>query len=702
MKYHQYATIYVENIPHLLTYGVPDDISDIKDGDFVSAPIQSRHQFGIVVHLSQKTDLSDQKVKPLLDHYQCRSKNEKTYDLCVLLGKYYNQPWYQILLQFYHHMSAPGANTTFFGLSEVPLRSITPVQKKLIAHLEKNQPCSMALLFENGFTEKTIQVLLEKEVLTSVAKPDKNKNLVILNEYQQAFVDQFSFGYFHTQLLWGSTGSGKTECFSHLIASLSDTDQVMVLVPEIGLVAPTAQKISMRLNEEVLAYHSAMSEKEKNQVRSHLNMGTHRVIVATRSGIFLTLPHLKLIIIDEEHDSSYQQQSKWLYHARDIAIWRAKILDIPILLASATPSLSSYYNGINQKFSIFRIRHKALATHEPAIHLTDLSKEKVTKGFATSTLQAITSTLKNDQHVMVFINRRGYARRYQCTRCAWISVCPHCSSSLVYHQHPLGLQCHHCAYRVMPPSRCPDCQHTELEAIGYGTQQIESFLDDHFQCPIYRFDQDHTKSDVIDERIQELNDKEPSIIVGTQMISKGYDFRRIGLVIFHQVDLSLYAHDPFSPEKFIQLFFQVLGRSARFENERSTIVIQTRKIENTWVYGLKKHDIDTLYEHLLLDRSAANLPPYTFQAKIIAKAKDEQKAFQYLLIWKKHPNPFCTWVGPAPCVLQKKSGYYQFQCHITAQSRKALIQAIALLKHHAPKKNHHSLVTQIALDPQES
>ncbi|MBM4211017.1 MAG: primosomal protein N' [Gammaproteobacteria bacterium] len=702
MKYKQYATIYVENLPHLLTYGVPDDLS-IEEGDYVSAPIQSRHQFGIVVHISSHTELSPQKIKPLLNNEQSIAKTDKVVELSILLGQYYNQEWYQIMLQFYQHMATPGPKTEFLILAkDHPIQALTPVQKKLLTYCKQHQPCSIASLFENGFNEKTIQILIEKQCLIASAKSRPNLQLVQLNKHQQAFIDQFSLQSFHTQLLWGATGSGKTECFSHLIATFSELEQALILVPEIGLVAPTAQKIAMRLNEEVLTYHSAMSEKEKNQVRNHLNIGTHRVVVATRSGIFLRLPYLKLIIIDEEHDSSYQQQTKWLYHARDVAIWRAKTLNIPILLASATPSLSSYHNVQNQKFSVFRIRQKALATHDPIIHLTDLSKEKVIKGFATSTIEAIYTTLKNNQHVMVFINRRGYARRYQCSSCAWISLCPNCSSSLVYHQKPFGLQCHHCAYRDLPPSSCPECHSTELEAIGYGTQQIESFLDEQFQCPILRFDQDHTQPDVIDEHIQKLGDHAPSIIVGTQMISKGYDFRRIGLVIFHQADLSLYAHDPFSPEKFIQLFFQVLGRSARFENEKSTIVIQTRKIENNWISGLKKHDIDTLYEHLLHDRNTAKLPPFTFQAKITAKAKDEQKALQYLLNWKKHPNPFCTWVGPAPCVLQKKSGYYQFQCHITALSRKALIQAISIIKHHTPRKNHHSLLTQIALDPQES
>ena len=700
MKYHQYATIYVENLPYLLTYGVPDDLT-IEEGDYVSAPIQNRHQFGVVVHLSKKTELPPEKIKPLLNHDQCLSRSHKMHELCLLLGQYYNQPWYQIMLQFYQHMATAGARVEFLSTTDHPIHSLTPVQKRLIAHCKENQPCSLASLFENGFTEKTIDVLLNKGGLIFVDKPISNPQLVTLNPSQKTFINQFNFSSFHVQLLWGATGSGKTECFSHLIATLNVAEQVLVLVPEIGLVSPTAQKISKRLGEEVLTYHSAMSHKEKNQVRSHLSAGTHRVVVATRSGVFLTLPHLKLIIMDEEHDGSYQQQSKWLYHAKDIAIWRAKTLNIPVLLASATPSLSTYHNGKTDKFSIFRIREKALATHDPVIHLTNLSKEKVTTGFATSTLAAIKDTLNNNQHVMVFINRRGYARRYQCSDCAWISLCPHCSSSLVYHQKPQGLQCHHCAYRERPPTHCPDCQSAELEAIGYGTQQIEAFLGEHFQCPVLRFDQDHTQPDVIDAHIQKLHDQAPSIIVGTQMISKGYDFRRIGLVIFHQADLSLYAHDPFSPEKFIQLFFQVLGRSARFENERSTIIIQTRKIENPWVSGLKKHDIDTIYEHLINDRHSAQLPPFTFQAKIIAKAKDEQKAFQYLLSWKKHPNPSCTWIGPAPCVLQKKSGYFQFQCHITASSRKQLIQAISLIKRHAPKKNHHSLITQIILDPQE-
>jgi primosomal protein N' (replication factor Y) len=441
---------------------------------------------------------------------------------------------------------------------------------------------------------------------------------------------------FAVALLEGVTGSGKTELYLQAIAeALARGRQALVLVPEIGLTPQTLTRFRTRLGVAVHALHSGLSDGERAQVWAAAARGEARVIVGTRSAVFVPLPEAGLIVIDEEHDGSYKQQDGIRYHARDFALVRAKALNVPVLLGSATPALETLHNARSGRYAHLRLRQRAGAAKTPAVRVLDLRKRALDAGLAPDTLQAIRRALDAGGQVLVFKNRRGYAPVLQCHDCGWSAHCPRCStpqraSPMTVHGGGRRLQCHHCGARQTPPPACPDCASLALQPQGIGTERLEELLAERFaEVPVLRIDSASTRrKDGLQRHFDALGDG-PGILVGTQMLAKGHDLPKLTLVAVVGIDEGLFSADFRASEKLAQLLIQVAGRAGRAER-LGEVLLQTHHPDHPLLRTLLQHGYRGFADEELALREAAGFPPFAHLALLRAEAQQAELPAAFL------------------------------------------------------------------------
>jgi primosomal protein N' (replication factor Y) (superfamily II helicase) len=513
----------------------------------------------------------------------------------------------------------------------------------------------------------------------SAAQPAHSPPLT-LNGEQAAAVRaiQRRFGTFAPFLLEGITGSGKTEVYLQLITqAFKDKRQVLLLVPEISLTPQTIRRFTERFQCNIVTFHSGLTDRQRCDGWLAARSGAADIVIGTRSAIFTPLPRLGLIIVDEEHDSSYKQQEGFRYSARDVAIYRARLQQVPIVLGSATPSLESLHNALEERYELLTLSQRAGGASLPAVQLLDLKLQELREGFSGSLLQAIRRELEQRRQVLVFLNRRGFAPLLLCGDCGWIAECPRCERSYTLHQHPAALRCHHCdAQKPLPPA-CPTCQSTNLTGVGLGTERSETLLRAQFpDFPVIRIDRDTTRlKGSLDAYMDRINSGEPCILVGTQMLAKGHHFPQVTLVAVLDADSGLFSADFRGQENLGQLLTQVSGRAGR-SDAPGRVLIQTWHNTHPVLLQLVHEGYGSFARGLLAQRKDGGLPPFVNCLLLRAEAGTRELPLEFLQEARRlalqHGTRELILFGPMQSPLGKKAGHFRAQLILQAPRRSTL------------------------------
>ncbi|MFT0532217.1 primosomal protein N' [Castellaniella hirudinis] len=439
-------------------------------------------------------------------------------------------------------------------------------------------------------------------------------------------------------LLHGVTGSGKTELYLRLARQvLAQGRQVLLLVPEINLTPQLEQVVRARLDlgpGGLAMLHSRLADGERLRAWLRVVRGQAGLLLGTRLALMTPMPRLGLIVVDEEHDPSYKQQDGLRYSARDLAVWRGHDLGIPVVLGSATPSLESWRQAQRGEYRLVSLAHRAQAQALPAIRLVDTRRAQLEQGFTPQLLQALDQRLAQGEQSLVFLNRRGYAPVLRCASCGWVSQCRQCTAHTVLHRAPGRrpvLQCHHCGDAQPVPRACPVCGDQDLQPMGRGTQRVEEFLAERYpRARIVRIDADATRRKGSAQALfAQVHDGRADILVGTQMVSKGHDFARLGLVGVLNADAMLFAQDFRAPERLFAQLMQVAGRAGR-RLAGADVLVQTDYPEQSVYQALLKHDYQRFAQAALAERQALSLPPFSHQALLTAQAAHLADALGFL------------------------------------------------------------------------
>lgn len=686
-------------------YIMPAKMSLPALGSRVRVMFGRREMIGICVGLSDHTHIAEEKLRfaeecldtqPVID--------ASLLALCRWAASYYHHPLGEVLdaalpvlLRQGEAAEHPGQlhwQATRLGLL-YPLDGSIKRAPKQVSALEvlRQYPDGMIppLLKSLGIERSTL-LALEKKGLVSAhlhsiysAPNHLSEHLreapLPLNNEQALALAQIHFNHFQSYLLMGVTGSGKTEVYLQAIHQcLSQHKQVLVLVPEIGLTPQTLSRFRARFMTDIVALHSGLNDSERLHAWRVAKNGQAGIIIGTRSAIFTPFAQLGLIIVDEEHDLSFKQQEGFRYHARDIAIRRAQVENIPIVLGSATPALESLHNAELDRYKLLTLTQRAGNAKPPTFKLIDLRQQTLEQGFSPSLLAAIGHTLGKGDQVLVFINRRGYAPVLLCHDCGWQQLCKRCDARPTLHRNPTRLHCHHCGYETAPPTFCPTCGSTDLRPLGVGTERAEDFLQSKFPSyPLFRVDRDSMRAkEALTNLYHTIQHHEPALLVGTQMLAKGHHFPHVTLVAIVDGDSGLFNADFRASEHTSQLIIQVAGRAGRAEKP-GMVLLQTHQPEHPLLHTLVTQGYDAFAKACLPERSMMQMPPFGYLTLIRAEANSPDKPLAFLQAAKELcPNTMRCW-GPVPAPMERRAG--QFRGHLLLQhsERKVLHQALAAL-----------------------
>ncbi|WP_461537715.1 primosomal protein N' [Spongorhabdus nitratireducens] len=508
-----------------------------------------------------------------------------------------------------------------------------------------------------------------------------------LNDEQQhalAAITEETSG-FRPALLDGITGSGKTEVYLQAIDHcLQQGQQALVLVPEIGLTPQTINRFHERFNVPVVTLHSGLNDTERHNAWRQGLKEEAGILIGTRSAIFAPLPKLGLIIVDEEHDLSYKQQDSIRYSARDLAVYRARLKGIPVILGSATPSLETYNNASQHRYLHLRLTQRAGNARAPAIELLNIRDAALQDGLSEALLEQIKTHLDQSHQVLVFINRRGFSPTLMCYSCGSVMDCPGCDAHMTLHRNPWKLHCHHCDTRRPVPSSCPDCHSSNLQAVGEGTEKIEETLQQLFpKTPVFRIDRDSTRNrNAMEKILAQVHSTKACIMLGTQMLAKGHHFPRVTLAAMLNMDAGLYSSDYRALERTGQLLTQVAGRSGRADKP-GKVVIQTRDQENIALQQLANGSYQEFIPLLLQERQLMQLPPFSFQALIRTEAATPAEGERFLSLIRTILEQQASQLnlngpeglqllGPWPAPMERRQGRYRQQLLLQSVSRQPL------------------------------
>jgi primosomal protein N' (replication factor Y) len=565
-----------------------------------------------------------------------------------------------------------------------------PKQLDLYLRLQERQHWSPELLYSESITPTQLRSLIGKKLVIQqqkLPKPQRSNPLLAqqhhqLTDEQSVAVESINHSDYCAYLLYGITGSGKTEVYLQAIEeTLSKHQQVLILVPEIGLTPQTIQRFQARFNRTVVAVHSNLNDKERCEAWLMAAQGIADIVIGTRSAIFTPARNLGLIIVDEEHDQSFKQQDGFRYNARDLAVMRAQQLNIPLILGSATPSMESFNNAQQQRYKLLPLTQRAGSALTPSMEVLDVCRQPLQDGLSPPLITAIQREIEQGNQVLVFLNRRGFAPSLLCHDCGWIAQCPRCDSRLTVHQSPQHLHCHHCDYQRSHIHQCPKCNSREVKCLGQGTERCEQALTTLFpKTDIIRVDRDSTRrKNSMKNILDNINKGDPCILVGTQMLAKGHHFADVTLVVILDADSSLFTADFRAPERFGQLLLQVSGRAGRAQKP-GRVIIQSHLSNHPYLQNLLQGNYSNFLAMLEPERKLTQLPPYGNLALIRSESKRPENAAGLLNQLREHLNQSCAHnpqvnlLGPLPAPLEKRNDRYRFQLQINTDNRQ--------LRHH--------------------
>ncbi|WP_417282545.1 replication restart helicase PriA [Comamonas sp.] len=540
----------------------------------------------------------------------------------------------------------------------------------------------------------------------AVAAPPPTTPLVALSEEQASVFAQIEQnpGPF---LLYGSTGSGKTEVYLRAVQAVLDANpdaQALVMVPEINLTPQLQERFVARFTpqygqEAVVSMHSGMTNPQRLKSWLAAHTGRARIVLGTRMSIFASLPGLKLIVVDEEHDASYKQQEGARYSARDLALWRGRDTGSKVILGSATPSLESWYASEAEvgRYQRLEMPSRIGAAALPRVRVVDMTQQPKRIVFSPPLIDAITDRVKRGEQSLILLNRRGFAPVLFCADCNWKSDCPHCSAHQVFHKGDRTLRCHHCGFTQRVPFACPSCGNPDILPLGKGTEQLQEELErllrnvqrpDGDPARVARIDADTTKAKgSLEEQLAAMHAGDIDVLVGTQMVAKGHDFRRITLVAAVQPDSALYSSDYRAPERLFCLLMQAAGRAGRdalyvkAQGSTPEMWIQTHDAQHAVYAALKRHDYPAFAKQQLQERLDAGMPPYAFQAIVRADARTQEAAQAFLSaatqVAKDAGLPYLDEVfiyPPIPMAVQRVANVERAQMLLEATNRSALLR----------------------------
>ncbi|MBX2807275.1 MAG: primosomal protein N' [Cellvibrionaceae bacterium] len=715
-------------------YLLPPGMSGCAVGTRVSVPFghQKKSLVGIVVGVGGEPAgaYKLREINEVLDPQPV--VNDELFALCHWCADYYHYPLgevFQLALPAVLRKPVPqpqALSQVLWQLSDlgqtVDLASLNrvPKQRALLQFFKENNTIDKATLKQAGFSTPMLNKLVAKQWLLKreVQAPRAAELLdtatllkqppLDLNDEQARALAQFRLDQFKVYLLEGVTGSGKTEIYLQAIAQvLINRQQVLVLVPEIGLTPQTVARFQQRFHVPIATVHSGLGDKERYHIWQQAGDNQFGVIIGTRSSIFTPLPRLGLVIIDEEHDLSYKQQDGVRYSARDLAIVRAQKQQIPLILGSATPALESLHNGLSGRYEHLSLLQRANDRPLPQIRCVDAASDHL----EADTVQSIQQSLAQGQQVLVFINRRGYAPTLMCQSCGWISQCQNCDNRMTLHrdQQSQRLHCHQCDTCAPVPLSCPQCQSHNLTPLGAGTQRSEQALAQLFpDTPIIRVDRDSVARKGDWQRtLAQINSGEPCIIVGTQMLAKGHHFAGLGLAVVLGIDSAFFGGDFRGPERIGQLLTQVAGRVGR-EQHLGQVLIQTQFREHPLMQQLLTQGYHRYAQQLLAQRRLADMPPLSHLALIRCHAHQPTLASQFLQQARQRaetlvaPHRGLLYLGPFSATPEKRNNRYHYYLQIKSASRGERRYILQQLCDYLEKARQVKGVHwQVDVDPQE-
>ncbi|CRY19944.1 primosomal protein N' [Yersinia enterocolitica] len=676
-------------------------------GARVSVPFGKRNAIGIVVGISETCTFPLEQLKVIdavLDGDSLFPPS--LWRILCWATEYYHYPIGEVLfhaLPILLRQGKPAQSAPLWqwfateqGRATPPesLKRAPKQQQALAALLQK--PVYRHQVNEMALTESALQALRSKGLIDlraqEVATTDWCDGFSVLGERLRLNTEQATAvgairsedTQFAAWLLAGVTGSGKTEVYLSVLENiLAQGSQALVLVPEIGLTPQTIARFRERFNAPVEVLHSGLNDSERLSVWLRARNGEAAIVIGTRSALFTPFSRLGVIIIDEEHDSSYKQQEGWRYHARDLAVFRAREEGIPIVMGTATPALETLHNVQMGKYRQLTLSKRA-GNAKPAVqHLLDLKGLPLKVGLSQPLLKRIKAHLQADNQVILFLNRRGYAPALLCHECGWIAECQRCDHYYTLHQNYRQLRCHHCDSQRPVPQQCPKCGSTHLVSVGVGTEQLENELAPLFpDTPIPRIDRDTTsRKGSLEQHLADVHQGGARILIGTQMLAKGHHFPDVTLVALLDVDGALFSADFRSAERFAQLYTQVSGRAGR-AGKQGEVILQTHHPEHPLLQILLQQGYDAFAKQALAERKSVFFPPYTSHIIVRSEDHDNQQSALFLqqlrnLLETSPLKDDALWImGPVPALQAKRGGRFRWQLLLQHPSRQLLQRLI--------------------------
>ena len=722
MIYHRIAV----NVPlsdGLLTYSHSEPL---PQGTRVLVPFRNKTVVGIVWETDIAPDMDAARILSIQTTFSDEPPLPESWrDLLSFTSRYYHYPTGQAVfaalpqgLKETRAVEMPQP-PLFYALNEAGRAQTPPParfnKKAALWDALLSGGMTMAALKQvNAQAAKLIEDWAEQGWIetTEAAKPVLRSSEFQLNADQQQASDeiQTTFGSFQPFLLYGITGSGKTEVYFDAMAKvLAQGRQVLFLLPEINLTPQLLKRVENRFADVPTAVlHSQMAAGKRTQDYLRAMLGQAKLVIGTRLAVFTPMDDVGLIVVDEEHDGSFKQDNELRYHARDLAVWRAKQSGCPVVLGSATPSLESWHKAQSGAYRLLQLTERAhTAAQLPQVDILNVGRLKLDNGFSPQALQLLKQNFEAGGMSLVYLNRRGFAPALFCGDCGHTFGCPNCSAKMVLHQRARQLRCHHCDHREPIPFKCPDCGNQDLTAVGHGTQRVEETLRAFLpKAAVVRVDRDSTahKNDWAD-LYRRIADNEIDILVGTQMLAKGHDFARLNLVIVLNADGSLYSADFRAPERLFAELMQVSGRAGRADKP-GKVLIQTQLPEHPVFAAVKAQDYAVFAENELNERQMFAMPPFGFQTAVRADAPRVADAMEFLNAAKETLAPLLpesvSQFGAAPMLMVRLAERERAQIFLESPSRQDLHRAVSLWVQVLQQNRDGKIRWSVDVDAQEA
>ncbi|MGR8940773.1 MAG: primosomal protein N' [Gammaproteobacteria bacterium] len=718
----------------LFDYAVPEAIDPalLKAGTRLSVPFGSSHKTAYLIDLVQESELDRKQLKEILHVLEPEALlSPDDVRLLHWASRYYHHPVGEVFAAAF----PVGLRKGKTAVLETPIRYVltesartcdparlnrAPKQKQLLEtlrnHSEGLSEAELELAAAGENWRPALKQLMAKELVATQtlepaaasAAPPVKAHALACNPEQSAAVSAVcrALGQFGVFLLEGVTGSGKTEVYMQIIRRVLERgQQVMVLLPEISLTPQLEHRFRQRFAVNIAISHSKLTDAQRQNAWLSMQQGFCSILLGTRSALFTPLARPGLIILDEEHDTSFKQQEGFRFSARDVAVVRGKLLNVPVLLGSATPSLESLYNAQTGRYQLLQLPNRAGNAAAPVVKLLDIRNKGLHEGISEALLAEIRQTLEKHEQVLLFLNRRGFAPTLMCHDCGWVARCMHCDANLVMHFREQLLRCHHCVREQPMVKQCPSCASSSLVPLGLGTERVEKVLPELLPGKtIVRLDRDSTqRKGSMENYLQLINEGRADLILGTQMLAKGHHFPNVTLVAILDVDSGLYSIDFHAAEKLAQMIVQVAGRAGR-EEKPGTVILQTRHPEHPLLTTLIREGYNGFARQALAERKAAALPPFSYQALLRAQSTDTYKARAFLEAVKQLAASLrkaqTQVLGPVSAPMAKRAGFYRYQLLLQDTNRQALQQLLDRLVPEIDKiKKEKNLRWSLDVDP---